>query len=79
VFWRWRTIAVNPDFGEHGSDGRCSSQATVVKAFPARPLNWFWTSTPYAGDASLAWVVNFNYGGVGNGYRSDSGQVRLVR
>ena len=41
---------------------------------------WFWTSTPWAGSSSLAWVVSFSDGGdhhffdVGNNYR-----VRCVR
>lgn len=47
--------------------------------FPDCPSDWFWTSTPWAGSSSGAWVVNFSNGvavngGVGDGYR-----VRCVR
>ncbi len=47
--------------------------------FPGVPGLWFWTSTQSAGNASLAWVVNFNVGYVSCGYRNDYYAVRLVR
>jgi Protein of unknown function (DUF1566) len=48
-------------------------------AFPATPADWFWSSSPYVGDAYGAWVVGFNYGYVGYGYRGNPYYVRLVR
>jgi Protein of unknown function (DUF1566) len=47
--------------------------------FPNTQGNWYWTSSPYAGDSYGAWSVGFYYGGVGYYYRSDASHVRLVR
>jgi len=50
-------------------------------AFPATPANYYWSASPYVGDAVSAWYVNFYDGGVdrnGPG-RSYGYQVRLVR
>ena len=58
-------------------DTRCDPACSV---FPDCPSEWFWTSTPWAGSSSLAWVVYFvngyaYYDDVGyDGYR-----VRCVR
>jgi hypothetical protein len=38
-----------------------------------------WTSAPLSGDEARAWVVNFDYGGVGHVLRSYAYYVRLVR
>jgi hypothetical protein len=48
-------------------------------AFPVTPSEWYWSSTPYAGDSSNAWSVNFDNGNVNNGSRGDGDHVRLVR
>ena len=40
---------------------------------------WYWTSTPYAGYSSLAWLVDFDLGGVSYGSRDYDLAVRLVR
>ncbi len=48
-------------------------------AFPATQSTTHWTSTPYAGYADYAWVVNFIYGFVTSGYRYGNYAVRLVR
>ena len=61
------------------TDKTRSNPAIDITAFPATPSNGFWTSTPYAGDASLAWVVDFSDGGVNGGSRGSSSRVRLVR
>jgi hypothetical protein len=53
--------------------------AIDVTAFPATPANSFWTSTPDAGDASLAWYVDFSDGIVYLCGRSCPLPVRLVR
>ncbi len=63
------------------TDKSRNNPAIDFTAFPATPSNWFWTSTPYAGDASDAWVVRFGDGVVDDyyGYRDSTGHVRLVR
>jgi hypothetical protein len=61
------------------TDKTRSIPAIDVTVFPATPSNWFWTSTPYAGDASVAWGVDFNDGCVNYYFRFYSGLVRLVR
>ncbi|MFY9329424.1 MAG: DUF1566 domain-containing protein [Georgfuchsia sp.] len=49
-------------------------------AFPATPVNWFWSSSPLAGDAGYAWFVYFSNGYVGYYFvRSLTLPVRLVR
>lgn len=48
-------------------------------AFAATPLDWFWTSTPYAKDAANAWVVNFSEGNLDGYARWATLPVRLVR
>ena len=53
--------------------------AIDTAAFPATPVNAFWSSSPYVGDAGLAWNVIFDNGYVGNYYRYSAGYVRLVR
>ena len=47
---------------------------------PEAPKNgWYWSSSPYVGDASVAWFVYFDYGGAGLSYRGYGYLVRLVR
>jgi Protein of unknown function (DUF1566) len=47
---------------------------------PARPARLFWSSTPYAGNPSMAWLVGFGDGSVAAGLRFDPFYyVRLVR
>ncbi len=47
--------------------------------FPNTVSNWFWSSSPYVGNASYAWVVDFNNGNVFNYSRFSVSAVRLVR
>ncbi|MGI9211672.1 MAG: DUF1566 domain-containing protein [Methylococcaceae bacterium] len=47
--------------------------------FPNTVQGWFWSSSPYAGNSSGAWVVNFDVGYVGYSYRDVTIAVRLVR
>lgn len=48
-------------------------------AFPGTPSYYYWSSTPYAGDSSDAWVV-YLYNGYVYGYgRGSYNHVRLVR
>ena len=55
------------------------SPAIDVTAFPVTPSDWYWSSTPYAGDSSYAWLVYFYNGRVSDSYRNGSNHVRLVR
>ena len=62
------------------------SPAIDVAVFPATPatpatsVHTFWSSTPKAGGSSDAWLVDFNGGNIGPGYRGAlHGMVRLVR
>jgi hypothetical protein len=61
------------------ADKGCQSPAIDSTAFPATPSNWFWSSSPYVGDSSNAWVVSFDNGYVNSNARGGSGHVRLVR
>lgn len=47
--------------------------------FPNTLASFYWTSTPFAGDASNAWGVNFVNGLVGFNLRNQNRLVRLVR
>jgi Protein of unknown function (DUF1566) len=47
------------------ADKTRTDPAINTTAFPATPSNWYWSSTPYAGDASRAWFVSFYNGNVG--------------
>ncbi len=59
------------------ADKGCSNPAIDSTAFPATPLTWYWSATPYAGDASGAWGVFF--GNVYGYNRNGTYAVRLVR
>lgn len=48
-------------------------------AFPGTPSYYYWSSTPNAGDSSLARLVDFGYGRVYSLSRHNSNHVRLVR
>ncbi|MEY4978521.1 MAG: hypothetical protein RLZZ352_791 [Pseudomonadota bacterium] len=56
-----------------------STPAIETTVFPATPSGWYWTATPYAGEASFAWSVSFNVGYVNGNYRNSSLHIRLVR
>ena len=71
-----------PNFKELSSlvDKSRVSPSIDVTAFPGTPSNWFWSSSPYAGNASYAWNVIFGYGYVNlSYYRTYYSHVRLVR
>ena len=61
------------------ADRSKSNPAIDTAAFPATPANSFWSSSPHGGVASLAWVVFFDFGFVGDGSRGNAFPVRLVR
>ena len=51
-----------------------------MATFPATPVEFYWSSTPYAGYSSNAWFVSFGLGFI-NDHRGNHGHlaVRLVR
>jgi hypothetical protein len=58
---------------------RCVSPSINARVFPATPLTFHWTSTPYAGLMTGAWSVDFGYGVVTATDKSGKIAVRLVR
>ena len=50
-----------------------------ITYFPHTPSSWFWTSTSFAGNASLAWVVNFYDGDNTFLFKRNDYYVRAVR
>lgn len=61
------------------ADKGCQSPAIDSAAFPATPGNKYWSSSPYVGDASDAWFVEFDLGYVYSIYHASPHSVRLVR
>ena len=61
----------------------CFSPAINETVFPNTPTLTFWSASPNAFDASIAWGVNFNFGNVDfsnrSSNRSNVHSVRLVR
>jgi hypothetical protein len=53
--------------------------AINTELFPNTPDDAFWSSSPYVGNANVAWYVNFGGGFVSYGYRGNAFPVRLVR
>lgn len=58
----------------------CANPSINLTQFPATPVSYFWSGSPFAGLSDNAWSVYFFYGSDGFAYsRGDAGQVRLVR
>ena len=57
-------------------DTRCGP---ACSAFPDTPSAFFWSSTPYAYNRDLAWVVDFDVGNVYGSYAGHESHVRCVR
>ena len=58
---------------------RCKT-AIDTTLFPDTKNDWYWSSSLYAGDSGLAWIVNFNHGYAYYYFRdSNDGFVRAVR
>lgn len=53
--------------------------AIDVATFPTTQANYFWSSSPYVGNAGYAWLVDFYDGFVKNNDRYNTNYVRLVR
>jgi len=60
-------------------EGRCFSPAINDEIFPATPVAFFWSSSPYAAISEGAWSVDFEYGTVIATVKSGSMHIRLVR
>jgi Protein of unknown function (DUF1566) len=75
VAWRLPSVKELASIADKG----CQNPAIDSAAFPSTPSTWYWSSSPYVGDAGYAWSVSFGNGYVGNGYRYGNGAVRLVR
>ena len=58
---------------------KCTAPSVNAAIFPATPAQSFWTSSPYAQIASLAWAVDFNVGDVGPNSKTEIKNIRLVR
>ncbi|MFB1011712.1 MAG: DUF1566 domain-containing protein, partial [Thiopseudomonas sp.] len=59
---------------------RCGKSPKVNRTvFPNTPSNWVWSGSPYAGNSSAAWIVDFDDGAAYAGNRDSSGRVRLAR
>jgi hypothetical protein len=57
----------------------CYNPAINTTWFPATPVDWTWSSSPYLNDSGLAWLVDFTYGNGSRDFKSASNRVRLVR
>jgi hypothetical protein len=57
-------------------DTRCNP---ACSAFPDCPSEYFWTSTPWAGSSSYAWLVTFNDGTASANDVSSNYRARCVR
>lgn len=58
---------------------QCSNPAINATVFPGTPAQGYWTSSPFALDATLAWAVDFNVGNVVTLLKTESRIIRLVR
>ena len=59
---------------------RCRASPAVNRhVFPATPVSFFWSASPYIRDSDRAWVVEFNLGMEGTGGKGANFHVRLVR
>lgn len=57
----------------------CYDPSIDLSVFPATPSAWYWSSSPYASIADLAWYVSFYGGYDGDNYKYFDYPVRLVR
>ena len=57
----------------------CSNPSINLNVFPNTPSVRFWSSTTFAGVASVAWVVGFDDGDLDSTAKTNTSLVRLVR
>lgn len=60
-------------------DGGLVSRTIDRSAFPLTPAGEFWSSTPYAADPSMAWVIDFKTGSAFPRSKLEKHFVRCVR
>ena len=60
-------------------DETVGSPSIDTTAFPNAPVSVFWTSSPLAGNPSVAWLVSFNDGSTVSSGVSSTFRVRCVR
>ena len=65
--------------GEKKKRSGCWSPALNTNVFPGRQDNYFWSSSAYDGDDTIAWLVIFDDGYVDARFRTFDNPVRLVR
>jgi hypothetical protein len=71
--------------GKYEANGSCTNWKEVTKPtintvyFPNSKDDWYWSSSPFAGNSSGAWNVYFDDGYSGSDYKDHDGFVRLVR
>lgn len=58
---------------------QCVAPAINATVFPGTPAQSFWSSSPYALIANLAWFVDFNAGDLGPAPLASVKTIRLVR
>ncbi|WP_426106913.1 DUF1566 domain-containing protein [Massilia sp. TSP1-1-2] len=58
---------------------KCTNPAINATVFSRTPAQSFWTGSPYALNAALAWYVDFNAGDVGPAFKTGAKNIRLVR
>lgn len=73
--WRLPTINELQTIVNYGA----YNPAIHKEIFPGIKSSWYWSATSYAGDSTVAWVVDFSAGGVDGTYKTDSYYVRCVR
>lgn len=57
----------------------CYAPAIDLAVFPATPLSWYWSASPYVRNSDGAWFVDFTNGSDGMEGKGVNGRVRLVR
>ncbi len=57
----------------------CTSPSINEALFPGTVSSFYWTSSPYAGNGSSAWIVYFYFGITYYHYKNDGYYVRVVR
>jgi len=60
-------------------ESACNAPAINTTIFPSTLMSDYWSASPFAGDNTSAWVVNFNDGVVNNTDKSNRRYLRLVR